>query len=246
MLTTSQKSQLDQHGILLLKNVINSDITLQLRERVLDLATEDQKTGKGHTYLPDERAQRVWNLIDKGEIFEETIQNHKMLEAMEYLLGADCTLSSFTANILYPGAADAGLHIDYPLSGLPTPRPSFPMVANSVWLLDDFTTENGATSCIPGSHHRLETLPETGVEYKDKQQICGPCGSVLIVNGAIWHGSSENRSETPRVALLGFFCRSILKPQQDHINLVSDEVIERATPTLRRLLGFNSLSNRNT
>ncbi len=246
MLTTSQKSQLDQSGILLLKDVINSDITLQLRERILELATADQKAGKGHTYLPDERAQRVWNLIDKGEIFEETIQNPTMLAAMEYLLGADCTLSSFTANILYPGAIDAGLHIDFPLSSLPTPRPSFPMVANSVWLLDDFTAENGATSCVPGSHKRLETLPETGVEYRDKQQICGSRGSVLIVNGAIWHGSSENRSGAPRVALLGFFCRSILKPQQDHINLVSDEVIERATPTLKRLLGFNSLPGRNT
>ena len=246
MLTTTQKSQLDQKGILLLKNVINLDTTSQLRERALELASTDKKTGKGYTYLPNDRAQRVWNLVDKGEVFEEVIQNTQMLAAMEYLLGEDCTLSSFTANILYPGAVDAGLHIDFPLSGLPTPRPSFPMVANSVWLLDDFTTENGATSCVPGSHKRIETLPEGGVEYKDKQQICGPRGSVLIVNGAVWHGSSENMSDTPRVALLGFFCRAILKPQQDHFNLVSEEVIERATPTLKRLLGYNSIPNRNT
>lgn len=245
MLTTSQKSQLDQNGILLLKDVINLDITLQLRERVLELAKADQTSGKGHTYLPNDRAQRVWNLVDKGKVFEEAIQNPHMLAAMEHLLGADCILSSFTANILYPGAADAGLHIDFPLSSLPTPRPSFPMVANSVWFLDDFTTKNGATSCVPGSHKRLESLPEGGVEYKAKQQICGLRGSVLIVNGAVWHGSSENRSKTPRIALLGFFCRSILKPQQDHINLVSDEVIKRATPTLRRLLGYDSLPNRN-
>ena len=225
--------------------MIDLDTTHQLRERALEFALADKEAGKGYTYLPNDRAQRVWNLVDKGEVFETAIQNPAMLAAMEYLLGADCTLSSFTANILYPGAADAGLHIDFPLSGLPTPRPSFPLVANSVWFLDDFTTENGATSCIPGSHKRLETLPEGGVEYKDKQQVCGPGGSVLIVNGAVWHGSSENRSDTPRVALLGFFCRSILKSQQDHINLVSDEVIERATPTLRRLLGYNSLPNRN-
>ena len=111
-----------------------------------------------------------------------------MLNAMEYLLGADCTLSSFTVNILYPGAPDAGLHIDYPLSALPTPRPSFPIVANSVWFLDDFTRENGATSCVPASHLRLEALPEAGVKYDDEQQICGSRGSVLIVNGSVWHG----------------------------------------------------------
>ncbi|MYF99182.1 hypothetical protein F4212_08615 [Candidatus Poribacteria bacterium] len=245
MLTIAEKNKLDQNGILLLEKVIDLDTTLQLRERSLELAAEEQKAGKGHTYLQNDTAQRVWNLINKGKIFEEAIQHSKMLAAMEYLLGADCTLSSFTVNILYPGAPDAGLHIDYPLSALPTPRPSFPMVANSVWFLDNFTLENGATSCIPRSHKQLEALPESGVEYADKQQICGPRGSVLIVNGSIWHGSSENRTNSPRVALLGFFCRSILKPQQDHLKIVSDEIIERATPILKRLLGLNSLPNLN-
>ncbi len=245
MLTMADKSQLDQNGFLLLDNVISNETTLQLRERSLEIAVAEKKEGKGHTYLPNECAQRVWNLVDKGEIFEETIQHTKMLAAMEYLLGSDCTLSSFTVNILYPGAVDAGLHIDYPLTALPTPRPSFPMVANSVWFLDDFTLENGATNCVPGSHKRLKALPKSGVEYKDKQQICGPRGSVLIVNGSVWHGSSENRTNSPRVALLGFFCRSILKPQQDHQKIVSDDIIKRATPTLKRLLGFNSLPNLN-
>ena len=245
MLTDSQKNRLDTEGFLLLENLIPTDTTTQLRERALSLAASEQQAGKSHTYLANNSAQRVWNLVDKGEIFEEAIQQPKMLEAMEYLLGADCTLSSFTVNVLYPGAPDAGLHIDYPLSALPTPRPSFPMVANSVWFLDDWTLENGATSCVPKSHRRLKALPESGVEYADELQICGPRGSVLIVNGAIWHGSSANKTNAPRVGLLGFFCRSILKPQQAHMNLVSNDVISRATPTLKRLLGFDSLPNMN-
>ena len=245
ILSASEKNQLDQHGFLLLESLIPTDTTTELREHALALAETEQQAGKGHSYLANGSAQRVWNLVDKGEIFEEAIQQPKMLAAMEYLLGADCTLSSFTVNVLYPGAPDAGLHIDYPLSGLPTPRPNFPMVANSVWFLDDWTLENGATRCVPGSHRRLAALPEPGVEYDDAVQICGPRGSVLIVNGAIWHGSSENKTNKSRVGLLGFFCRSILKPQQAHLELVSDAVVSRATPTLKRLLGFDSLPNTN-
>ena len=244
-LTESEKNELDQQGFLLLESLIPADTTTELREHALALAVAEQKAGKGHSYLANDSAQRVWNLVNKGEIFEEAIQHPKMLAAMAYLLGTDCTLSSFTVNVLYPSAPDAGLHIDYPLSGLPTPRPNFPMVANSVWFLDDWTLENGATRCVPGSHRRLEALPEPGVAYDDALQICGPRGSVLIVNGAIWHGSSENRTNESRVGLLGFFCRSILKPQQAHLELVSDEVISRATPTLKRLLGFDSLPNTN-
>ena len=191
ILTEPEKNQLDQRGFLLLESLIPPDTTTQLREHALALAVAEQKAGKGHSYLANSSAQRVWNLVDKGEIFEEAIQQPKMIAAMEYLLGADCTLSSFTVNVLYPGAPDAGLHIDYPLSGLPTPRPNFPIVANSVWFLDDWTLENGATSCVPRSHRRLEALPEPNVAYNDELQICGPRGSVLIVNGAIWHGSSR-------------------------------------------------------
>ena len=245
MLTVSEKEHLDEYGFLLLESLIPLDTTLQLRDCSLALAEAEQATGQSHRYLANDSAQRVWNLIDKGEIFEDAIQHPKMLAAMAYLLGSDCTLSSFTVNVLYPGAPDAGLHIDYPLSALPTPRPSFPMVANSVWFLDDFTVENGATSCVPGSHRRLEALPQSGVAYADKVQVCGPRGSVLIVNGAIWHGSSENRTNEPRVGLLGFFCRSILKPQQAHLKLVSDAVMSRATPTLKRLIGLDSQPNMN-
>ena len=104
MLTQSEKKQLDTDGFLLLESLIPSDTTAELRERALTLAAAEQKAGKSHTYLANGSAQRVWNLINKGEIFEEAIQHPKMLAAMAYLLGSDCTLSSFTVNVLYPGA----------------------------------------------------------------------------------------------------------------------------------------------
>ncbi len=93
MLTESEKAQLDQNGFLLLESLIPPNTTEQLRERALALASAEQETGKSHTYLANDSAQRVWNLIAKGEIFEEAIQQPKMLAAMAYLLGTDCTLS---------------------------------------------------------------------------------------------------------------------------------------------------------
>ena len=245
MLTDTEKSQLDKQGFTLLPDVISTDEADELRRLSMALAADERAAGRGAMYL-DNRAQRVWNLVNKGEPFEWAIQHPRILAAMEYLLGEDCTLSSFTVNIIGPGALDGELHIDYPLRLMPDPRPSFPLVANSVWLLDDFTPANGATRCIPASHLRLSGGPEPGIAYDDAVQICGSKGSVLIVNGALWHGSAANRTNQDRVGLLGFFCRSFMKPQQDHLKLASDAVVARATPTLKRLIGFDSMPGATT
>ncbi|MSR84127.1 MAG: hypothetical protein EXS58_14585 [Candidatus Latescibacteria bacterium] len=243
MLTEDRKRLLDDQGFLLLEGVLSEADADLMRESCLALAAQDLREGCNHTY--GRGAQRVWNLVDKGEVFEQAIQHPSVFEAMAYLLGDDFALSSFTANILGPGTPDGGLHIDYPVSNLPSPRPSFPLVANSVWFLDEFTRDNGATSCIPGSHHRLEALPAAGVEYDDEVQVEGPKGSVLILNGAVWHGSSANRTDRNRVGLLGFYCRALLKPQQNHLGIVSQEVVNRATPRLKQLLGYDSQPNNN-
>ena len=244
MLTDVEKARLDEHGFVLLENAITTDHADALRERSMALAAQERDVLNEHVYMED-RAQRVWNLVDKGDIFEDAIQYPRVLNSIEYLLGDDCTLSSFTVNIIGPGAPDGGFHIDHPLGAMPTPRPSFALSANSVWFLDDFTSENGATRCVPGSHLRVNSRPEPGVGYDDELQITGPKGSVMIINGSLWHASSANYTDRARVCLLGFFCRSFMKPQQDQQKIVSEEVVSRATPTMKRLLGFDSMPNTN-
>jgi ectoine hydroxylase-related dioxygenase (phytanoyl-CoA dioxygenase family) len=92
---------------------------------------------------------------------------------------------------------------------------------------------------VPGSHKRGYG-PTSGEAYNDVIQVTGKKGDVIIVHGHIWHSSGENRTDQSRVGLLGFFCRSFMKPQQDHLKIVSQAVIDRASPTLQRLLGLNS------
>ena len=75
-------------------------------------------------------------------------------------------------------------------------------------------------------------------------QILGKKGSVLIINGAVWHGSATNYTNQDTVSLLGFFCRSMMKPQQDLLNLTTEATFRSATLTLKRLLGFDSVPSR--
>ena len=240
MLSESERSHLDDQGYLFLENVVSEDEADKMREIVLGLAEEDIKAGRDYGY--GEGGRRVWNLVNKHEVFEHAVQHPRVIEAQQYLLGDDLILSSFTANIIGPNGKAGGLHIDSPLGRLPMPRPAFPLVANTVWFLDDFTKRNGATRCIPGSHRRLDLAPERDVTYKDEIQVEGKKGSAIILNGAVWHGSGANRTDHSRVGLLCFFSRSVLKPQQDQMKLTTEGVLSRATPLLKQLLGFDSRS----
>ena len=47
---------------------------------------------------------------------------------------------------------------------------------NAVWMLDEFTTDIGATRIVPGSHKSGYAKTPTGVEIKNIQTAVG-CGS---------------------------------------------------------------------
>jgi ectoine hydroxylase-related dioxygenase (phytanoyl-CoA dioxygenase family) len=236
-MTEEEKADLEEHGYVVLPGVFSSDQADEMRERVVELAREDRETlkEKASVYL-DGKSQRVWNLVNKGVSFEETVQVERVLEFHKHMLDWGFILSSYSANIIGPESPPSALHIDYPMGDMPVPLPEWTFCSNSVYLLTDFTIENGGTAVIPGSHRR-----DYGPSYKERypgiQQVEAKKGDVIIVNGRIWHGSGENTTDEARVALLCFYCRRWMPPQQDHSRLVRQEVWDRATPALRTLLG---------
>ncbi len=238
-LSDDERAFLDENGYVTLPDVVTPDEAADVRETVMALADAERAADPSNVYL-DGKSQRVWNLVNKGEVFERLVQHPRTLGAHEGMLGDDCTLSSFTANVIGPGSPAGGLHLDSPLAALPTPLPQYALVANSIWLLDDFTEENGATVAVPGSQ-KLGRLP-TEADTVAPVQVTGRAGSVTIIHGSIWHGSGANTTDRHRVCLLGFFTRAVLKPQQNQMALGSPGVLERATPVMRRLLGFDSQS----
>lgn len=234
------KAHIDEYGYAVLAQALTPVQANALRDRSAELIAAERAAGGEHIYL-DSRAQRVWNLVNKGRIYEEMIQLPQVLALQEHLLGDNCILSSFTVNLIGPGAPAGRLHIDFPLGSFPQPPPAIALCANTIYVLDDFAPENGATHIVPGSYKR-GCPPAAEKEYADVVQLAARKGDIVVFHGATWHGSGANRTERERMILLGFFCRSFVKPQQDQFKLARPEVVARATPTLKRLLGFESQS----
>lgn len=223
----------ERDGIAIVRDFMSPDLLKRIRSRLDELNRSEREAGKA--FLESEGAnQRVFNLVNKGVIFEEIVQDPSVMKVMARLLGGDCILSGFSSNTTGPGGEPMMLHSD---SGyVPPPHPEYLLSANAIWVLDDFTLENGGTEYVPGSH-LLRTNPDPHREYTCVPVIA-PAGSVAILHGYTWHRTGANISaDSYRRALFAYYVRPFLRVQESHLVSVRREVWERASPTLRHLLG---------
>src|SRR5262249_24547627 len=152
-------------------------------------------------------------------------------------------LSSLNARTALPGCDSQPLHAD--MRAIPDEHGYW--VCNSVWMLDDFTPDNGPLRLVPGSH-RLGRLPRGVMPHPRRPhprqiRVTGRAGTVIGMNAHPWHGGLANRASTPRTAIHAFYCRWD-KPQQQHQKaLLRAEVQAGLSPGVRRLLALDDPRN---
>lgn len=242
-MTDDERRQLDEIGFLLLQQFMDEMLLHELRtelERLFDL--EGDRAGA--EFKPEAGCRRLANLVDKGEVFRGTIAHPRLLPFIRHVLGFEIKLSSQNARSVNPHCGiTQPLHAD--MSALPDEKGYW--VCNSVWLLDDFTAENGAIRFVPGSHSwgRLpqDALDDPTAPHPDEVVVTGRAGDVLVMNAHCWHGGLPNWTDNPRTAMHVFYCRRD-KPQQQHQQqLLRPEVQQALSPELRDLLALDDPDN---
>jgi uncharacterized protein YbaA (DUF1428 family) len=69
--------------------------------------------------------------------------------------------------------------------------------------------------------------------------VTGPRGTVMIFHGGLWHRNGRNRTTAEkRRGILTYYCRPFLRQQENFFRSLDPAVLERATPRLRQLLGY--------
>src|ERR1043166_5958044 len=137
-------------------------------------------------------------------------------------LGSKFKLSSLNVRSADPNSpCDQPLHTD---SAAIADEAGY-WVCNSVWMLDDFTPENGATRMVPGSHRWGRVPPPEMYEAHPEQElVTGKAGTVVIMNAHMWHGGTANRTASPRRAMHVYYTRSDKPQQQYQKRLLSSEL----------------------
>jgi ectoine hydroxylase-related dioxygenase (phytanoyl-CoA dioxygenase family) len=223
--------------------LIGRDMLASLRARVEELFVAEGAAA-GSEFKQEPNARRLANLVNKGQIFEEAIATSRVLECMERVLGPEFKLSSLNVRAADPlSDCSQPLHAD---SGAVKDDRGY-WVCNSVWMLDDFTTGNGAIRMVPGSHQfgRLpqDALADPVAPHPDEELLTGAAGTVVVMNAHMWHGATANRSGGQRRAMHAFYTRWDKPQQQYQKRLLSPEVQAHLSPRLRKLLALDDPLN---
>lgn len=239
------KAQLHEEGWCVLPDVLDAQHARHALDRLWAAAGESERRGVS-TFMPvlDPNASnvRVFFLLERDPVFRELIAHPAAVEMVQSLLGRDFLISNFTANIARPGSKSMALHSD---QSLVVPGPWLqPWALNIIWCLTDVTFENGATLYIPGSHRwrdRAEVPPDANRRLKPFE---AKAGSIIAMEGRIWHTSGANITETEdRALLFGYYTRPFLRQQVNWNVGLSPETQASLNPQMRRWLGLELTAN---
>jgi ectoine hydroxylase-related dioxygenase (phytanoyl-CoA dioxygenase family) len=241
-LTDSDRRHLDERGYLVLPDFMGAALLGRLRHRVAELF-DAEGAAAGSEFKLEPGSRRLANLADKGDVFREIIALPCLLEHIRHVLGPDIKLSSLHARAALPNGGAQPLHAD--MSAIADERGNW--VCNTIWMLDDYTRDNGALRIVPGSHHfrRLpqHVLPNPRADHPEQVLVTGPSGSVVVVNSHAWHGGTANRTDHPRTAVHAFYCRRDKPQQQYQKHLLRAETQQALPSQLRDLLALDDPVN---
>ena len=163
-----------------------------------------------------------------------------MLELMDAELGRDAILLDVSINNVGPHTNSGGWHIDSPISFVPEPLPNFTLAVQTVWMLDDFTADNGATHVVSDSHLTLKRPPKGRDPMATEVVLEAPAGSLAIWLSQTWHRHGSNVTDHARTGLIAQYGRAWVKPFVDLRTPMTADFARRLSPRLRYMMGCNA------
>lgn len=210
---------LTTEGWCVIDDVIPAEVVSGICRAVLELVeaqrvererwiAESRARGQRHGADGVENAQGVINSIPA---FAPYVADGRIMEVAEASFGPYVRVSSTSAIVTHPHNKRGYWHADWPFnqtftSRIPAPYGDCMMHLSSLFMLTDFSAENGGTLIVPGSH-RLPDNPsgDNGVDceapHPREINVTGRAGSVFLYDSRLWHCVAPNRTTQPRVAI---------------------------------------------
>ena len=222
---------LAENGYVIVNQLLSEDETDAIAAALRPL---QDATPFGQNDFAGFRTRRVFNLLAKTRALDDALSNADILHIVRSALGPAVQLSIASTMEIFPGETAQPLHQDDAYFRLQRPHPA--LVLNTMWALTDFTEANGATRLVPGSTHyaRAVSTEEPSVAASM------PKGSVLLWDGALWHGGGANVAQDDvRFGVSLNYCRGWVRQQENQYLAIPQDMARTLSPDLLKLLGYD-------
>ena len=208
-------------------------------------------THSGRNDFEGLRTERVYTLIARGRIFWRIALDPRVTALCERFLLPGYLLTASQAIRIHPGETPQPFHTDDSFYAIPRPRPMVSL--STIVAVDAFTSENGGTEVVPGSHRwddaalagsydlRDGESPERAAAHFERaaQAIEMPPGGCVVFAGTLLHRGGRNRSGTARCAFSHQYCQPWGRQQENFTLSVPIDVAREMPPRLQELLGYS-------
>jgi hypothetical protein len=183
---------LDWYGYTIIKGAMSADSADELAERCTQLHdSSDFDEGALLERSKDGLYETLFGLQNVERLSWPCVAHPLVLAITRHFLGDELQLAECASKIVRPGGPRGRLHVDS-AHNFPQALPDVTWLINTMWMLTDFTYENGATIAVPGSHLLRRTPPEGWSDWERAVPLSGPRGSVALFRSGIWHASGHN------------------------------------------------------
>ena len=182
---------------------------------------------------------RTGALLARSPSSVDMVANPLVLDVAESVLSPYA--SSFQLHLtqiiaIGPGSPEQPLHRDqWCFDFFPFPE-DMDVEVSTIWALDDFTEENGATRIIPGS---MLDPKEACADVHRTVPATMPKGSVVLYSGRTIHCGGANRSERIRHALNVDYVLGWLRQEENQYLSCPPEVARTLPERVQKLAGYS-------
>ena len=216
-------------GYVIIENLIDPEECDAIKAECLALL---DRTGRNS--FEGRRTQRVYNVLSKTRQTDALATHPRILGLMDKFFRPGFLLSQSQITNIQPGEAPQNLHADDDFYRIPRPRQ--PLGAATVWAIDEFTEDNGATVVIPRSH---EWGDDREGQREEAIPAVMPKGSVIFFLGTTWHGGGQNRSQAARFAITHQYCEAYMRQQENYLLELSKDTVRAMSSELQALVGYS-------
>ena len=235
----------DADGYVVLEGLLGVAELQEVREGLAQLLEQGPS---GRNDFEGTRTQRVYTLAGRGRTFERLVEHPAILSMMDELLLPNYLLTASQAIAIAPGETPQPAHTDDSFYRVPRPRPAISV--STMWAIDDFTEDNGATQVIAGSHHwsddelvnmyyggdSLGLAPQYAPQLRS---LVMPAGSCAVFAGTLVHRGGENRSSGVRTAISNQYCEPWARQQENFFLSIPKNKVRQMSPRLQSMLGYS-------